>query len=325
MHAATLDDYLALVDYGTLGKRRNGRVVAAMRRVANSVPRHAAAFYGFERPLARRSHRADFAFSLTRAGLGWAARRWPELGGLWRRRSNGERQPAAVWLEFDTSSNPACADTPSVFVAGNRASAGAIAAGRWPPALRHALKLCVEASPTERLQIGSMAGPRGEAARLCALWLDAREVRPFLKAVGWPGDLRTIAAVVEAYAGLCDAFAVHLDVSECIAPQLGIELFYGGLAAERQPDREPRWSKLLRRLVDDRLCFESERRALLGWASQRRIEAPLVERLIAATVPSEPPPLHGTLRRGLAHVKLSFDRMGKARAKAYYGAVFEAA
>jgi len=323
MYAATLDDYLALVDYGSLRRSHIRGFNQRVSRLAASIPSAASAYFGFELPLARRAEETDFALSLTRRGIEWASRRWSKVARLCAITQRGGVEFPAIWLEFDTSATRGCGEAPSIFVAADRASANAIGTALLAPASRHTLKACVDAAPTEKLQIGFMVHGRRQPTRFCALALDARAVRAFLKAIEWRGNYQAVTAAIDSYAELCDAFGVHVDVGKAIAPEIGLELLYDGPAARHQPDREPRWRDLLRRLVLDELCSETERRALLGWASERRIEAPLVERLVAAATTSPALLLHGTLRRGLAHVKLSFNRDGKAGAKAYYGAVFE--
>jgi len=324
MYAATLDDYLGLVDHGRMASSTNDRADRRLRRLAGSLPATIATFFGFERRLHQIAHATDFAFSLSECGLQWArgSHRWPELHDLLRLVCPPDE--TAVWLEFDTS-RPGRAVAPSVFIACNREAALALGAGLLQISNRASFDTCVKASPSDQLQVGAMPSRRSGGLRLCVLWLDRPAVGKFLRAIAWPGDLAALATLLDSYAGVCDAFGVHVDVGEEVAAHLGLELMYRGRVTERQPDREPRWRELFSHLVEDGLCFGCERDALLDWPSVREIEAPLVERLIAAVVPSEQQLLHGTLRRGLQHVKLLLDRRANVRAKAYYGAVFEAA
>ncbi|MFY9885259.1 MAG: hypothetical protein WBX23_17175 [Candidatus Cybelea sp.] len=299
-----------------------------MRLLAGSLPAKIATFFGFERQLAKRTRRTDFAFSLSPCGIVWASesRRWPALAELIATaRSQAQRNVPAVWLEFDMYTRRNCSEPPNVFVACDRESARFLSTQLLEDPCRSILQSCLAVCPSDTLQLGMMLARSLAGVRLCALSLCAESVLAFLKAIAWPGDQRALEASIGSYADLCDGFGVHVDVRDAVSPKLGLELLYNGTAAQHQPDRERRWSELLMRLVSDHLCFESERGALLAWASVRQFEAPLIERLIAAAVESQEQLLHGTLRRGLQHIKLSLGGAGRVSAKAYYGAVFEPA
>jgi hypothetical protein len=103
-----------------------------------------------------------------------------------------------------------------------------------------------------------------------------------------------------------DRLHLSLDLGEDISPRVGIEVSF-----PRQPDRDPRWRRLLDRLVAARLCSPEARDAALAWPGQDSLWS------AAARWPAGPGVAATRCVRCLSHVKLLCDHRQPVRAKAY--------
>jgi len=152
-------------------------------------------------------------------------------------------------------------------------------------------------------------------------------VFPFLRSVGWSGEERQLAQVLERYAPFFDSLCLHLDIGESIFPTLGVELFYSGKKDpwDQQPPQETRWQPFFDRLVADDLCLSSKADALLNLPSRMPFRFLLIDNLIAAVGTSHSLSVlpDGMLVTGLGHVKFSLSPTGETRAKAYFGARYD--
>lgn len=341
-----LNDLLALLT-GTISEAN--RQALAFR--LEPFPLAAATYCGFETHLRPPYPWLDCAFNLSSAGLyrlAHVTRLWPNISQfctLWGESGQPPYSDAAcVWLEFDAH---AVSELPAIFIALREDTdynpqrsfhwlcqeALAVLRGKPLPAMLAAnLSRCRATMPTniDLIQIGLMLSRQIEAVRLCGFRFQASDVLPFLHHIGWPGDKRSVAQVLDAYASFADYLCLHLDVGTVIYPTLGIELLYAygsgpdGDPWRSQPQFEPRWHSLFERLVADNYCAVEMRDALLRWPRRSEYKLPLIERLLAAITTSPQLAADGTIVQGLQHIKFSLKLGHPTLAKCYFGVRYEA-
>lgn len=318
-YAAKLGDLLMLVEPRLPNELADPRSLQRIRSLAASLPASVATFFGFERRLGGSSG-LDFALSLSSYGIDWlvSSDRWPELTHLlepWLQQNLSGS--VAAWLEFDTSERREN-DTPNLFIAYERSVWDRIEA---TPAVRSCIEVCP--ATVTRLLLGFMCSRGTDAVKICAVPMSCAQAIAFLHDVRWSGDLNRVAAGVAPYAPLTDGICVQIDLCAGAEPSAGFELLYNGRERDWQYPREQRWLALFDRLIADGLCLEDERDALLRWASRETLEAPLIDRLIAAASPRGEVALYGTLYTGLQHIKLALRGNGVMQAKVYFGALLD--
>jgi hypothetical protein len=98
--------------------------------------------------------------------------------------------------------------------------------------------------------------------RVCVRGRPTPALADYLASLGWPGDAPALRELITTLGGLVDTIALDMDVSDEIAPRLGIECRFEGW---RQPAHEPRWTPFLNWLVERQLCTPDKREALLAW------------------------------------------------------------
>jgi hypothetical protein len=184
------------------------------------------------------------------------------------------------------------------------------------PGRRDALARCFEALPggSRAFQVGVMLARPVEALRVCVLGLDYEKVAPFLRRIGWPGDLEELDMRVGALAGNAETVILDVDVAEAVLPSLGLECF---AAEDGDQDLVQRWTRFLDPLVRAGLCRPERRQALLEWPLMiRESEAPSWPRHLREASEFVGEAVEGTLVRAVNHVKLAW-RPGMLQAKGY--------
>ncbi|GGK15028.1 hypothetical protein GCM10010124_04570 [Pilimelia terevasa] len=250
-----------------------------------------------------------------------AARGWQAGARLARRaaRLGAGPLPPGVWVELDTDS----AAAPALFTAaapdpGQPAAAGWDAAAtvaevlhevadRPPPAALLERVAAVAASALAVRQVGVFGGRPHAGVRLfCATPAgpppSGAAVAELLGALGWSGHAAALAHWADVAAAHADTVHLGLDVTaDGPLPTVGLEI---AMADAAQPHQDPRWVRLLDRLVADGLATAAK--------------AAAVARLGRGYTVRLPHPRH--FRQGLHHLKISVAPSGAAGAKAYFGA-----
>ncbi len=262
-------------------------------------------------------------------GIGSLAAAWADPASELHRRIDN------VWLEFDIDPDADRLPAPSVFFAPyNGIQAGnehdwvgdgalrLITGGPIAPATEQTLDTALDALPAGAnvFQLGVMLARRSAAVRCCIAKLPADATPGYLSAVGWPGRIGDLEALIARLSPYVDEVALDLDVADGIAGRVGLECY---LSDFRQPGQDPRWAAFLTELVRLGLCRPERRDAVLGFpGSVARGDRTAVwpEHLGAAAAL-----LGGRARsafaRVLHHVKIVFEPGRPLEAKAYLAAL----
>jgi hypothetical protein len=265
-------------------------------------------------------------------GEGWRravamARRWDEYGD-----PGALRGSASLWLEFDVPADPPCAvpatiAEPGLFVELHVERAVALAAGnavdqlaapllpstpRGQDAARSVARVvrrCMDALPPggdAKLYSLGVLVPRGDdLVRVCIIDPPA-DVAGYLTAVGWPGDVAEIEALLAPATQAMSAArqrvgVLHLDVANgALAPRAGFELVFDRASQVRGVLAD---AALFDHLTARGLCVPEKRDALRHWPGVARCT--LAHELWPSVV-----------LRTVNHVKLTW-REGHVEAKAY--------
>jgi hypothetical protein len=257
------------------------------------------------------------------AGFGW-----PRFLRAWAMRPDWRTRVPSLWLEFDLGRLPAMPALPAALPAPvicARLADGVDAA--WVaatllPAMHGAALTAVQCRLLERcwretpaagrpLYVFSLASRGAGRVRVeIAGGLDLPALACLLARLRAPAAARRVARLQPL---LAEADRLHLscdlgDLDEPLAPRVGVEVSF-----PRQPRNDPRWDRLLGRLVAAGLCSPAARDAALAWPGQDSLW----------TAPERWPGAPGAARRRcartLSHLKLVCDRRRPTTAKLYLG------
>jgi hypothetical protein len=245
---------------------------------------------------------------------------WPAFVGRWAARPRWRDRAPALWLEHDLDDTGEGAGPASPPLLCARLAPGATS--RWvaatllpamlgrplPAARRRLLLRCWRAipEPARPLYVFALLSRPGAAVRLeLAGGLDLAGAIDYLRRLGAPGPAAGVAALQPL---LGDAGRLHLslDLGEEILPRVGVEVSF-----PHQPAREPRWRRLLDRLVAAGLCAPAARDAVLAWPGQDSLWS------AGARWPAGPGAAAARCVRCLSHVKLVCDGPRPPSAKVY--------
>jgi hypothetical protein len=193
-----------------------------------------------------------------------------------------------VWLEFDISGDMGIAlcessttpPVPSLFI-GTDALFGHYGCDAPPWLLKQALPLCMGQSVSQDLavslhaaigalpahanifQIGMMLSRPGGAnmLRLCIRGMKQHEAVRYLQDVQWPGDPEAIQDLLNFVYASSNSVDLDIDLQPKVGPKIGLECSFG---ADR--DTPTRLAAFLERLVQQGLCLDTKRHALLAWS-----------------------------------------------------------
>jgi hypothetical protein len=253
---------------------------------------------------------------------------WQCFLRTWAARPDWRAHAPSIWLEFDLRSAPPPAPVLPLAPLPQPILCARLAAGvavEWvaatllpalcgaplPAAQRRLLERCWhEVPPPGRpLYVFALRPRRTHAVRLeMAGWSELPPLVAFLERLRAPAAAARIAALAPLLAA---GGRLHLSCDldhrlESIGPRVGVEVSFS-----RQPRRDPRWERLLGRLVAAGLCSPAARDAALAWPGQNSVW----------TAPGRWPLGRdaAALRcvRALSHVKLVCDRRRPLAAKLY--------
>ena len=331
IYAETLEHLVNLLEPSLSRIIRDRENATRVRDIAREISADAVRYFGFELPLGSDSGKVDVAMNL--CGNGCERLRdspeWPELRRIVEAACSWPKiDPQNTWLEWDTSTEhevrqPSLYLTLDDLTSLDREDCDAIyaIAGRDADFLER----CIAAKPpaSRRLHIGFMFGRPSAGIRIGVSQLDPIGACAFLRDIGWNGHVHSVRRLLDMYADVCDGFSVQADCRGGDVQLVGFEVLFAGIPSAHQPSSEPRWAKLLQRLVEMRYATISEISTLLAWPSERKFRLPAMELAVASRYrEGEERVLHGTLLTGLQHVKLTTSDARAVRAKAYFGAVF---
>lgn len=164
--------------------------------------------------------------------------------------------------------------------------------------------------------IGTMLSRPTSPIRLCVK-IAIKDVTTYLQAIGWNHDLekvnRTLDNLVKDFA---ENVVLTLDVGDTVMPRLGFEF--------KAAFRDKGWDVILERLVENELCYASDRDALLEWEGQ---PAELQNREFCRQLTVLPPDKLDDddslfVVRKLNHVKIDCYPNVQLKAKIYYCLIY---
>lgn len=140
--------------------------------------------------------------------------------------------------------------------------------------------------------------PRGRAELRMDASLPRQAIGPWLDAIGWPGDRRSLALLFDLLGPGWNRNNVEIDLGDDVGPALGF--LYQPTAARL---RKASWLPLMGRLVELGLCDRERGRAVVEWLGAETVDLPGL-------------PWHVSVQRDLGF-KLEARPDGELRAKAY--------
>ncbi len=133
------------------------------------------------------------------------------------------------------------------------------------PDLAASLNTAMGALPASAniFQIGMMLSRPGGAnmLRLCIRGMDQHEAVRYLQDVQWPGDPEAIQDLLNFLYASSNSVDLDIDLQPKVGPKIGLECSFG---ADR--DTPTRLAAFLERLVQQGLCLDTKRHALLAWS-----------------------------------------------------------
>ncbi|MBD2616272.1 hypothetical protein H6G94_34395 [Nostoc punctiforme FACHB-252] len=174
-----------------------------------------------------------------------------------------------------------------------------------PPALEKKFIDCIKRLPprTSIFQVGMMFSRTVEAIRLCLVGSPS-ELLPYLKEIGWTGQLAEVEKLVNSLSGCVDGIILDLDIGEQIYPRIGIE---GIFLTRYQACVNGQWESLLDYLTSQGLCAKETKDALLKYSGYSLVKC-LRDRIYV---------------RGLNHIKLIYQSGQPLASKIYFGAMHQ--
>ena len=261
----------------------------------------------------------------------------PGAQPIWRRiqriasaAASGEASVDSIWLEYDVGAGLGASTVPSVFA--NLAGRGPFESSTLLELLQllgaedahgtlgENLARAAEGAAAFGGRLHGIAGvmlARKNQSRVMILGLPSQAAVDYLLSIGWRGDVREVAEVLEALGADAATVNLSLELTPALEARVGLEL-----ALDHPPVDPGRRGRVLDVLVSRGLCTAPKRDALLSWAAQltpanapnRWPESLLLESLFRA------PDEFGVFQRTLHHVKVAAGG-GRVVAKAYLGFV----
>ncbi|HET9625856.1 MAG TPA: hypothetical protein VFP84_31060 [Kofleriaceae bacterium] len=319
--------------------------------IASSVcalPAFLSSFFGYEVRLADPAPRADFLLCVHKQPGGaflastndvlparyLASDAWRNLrafASAWMRPGSPLHDVVEnMWLELDVEGPFADVPVPFTFfkptghtldargdlgwvLDGIHALTGQPVARGTQDCLRHVVRAMPPGGHV--FQVAPMPAGRGrDAVRLCIRDVAPDALAPFLARIGWPGDAARLATEIGWLRHAIDGLALNLDVSDGVAPKLGLECYldFNGRVLTRT-------KALLDELVERGLCLPGKRADILryhGWTDQRAHLAGWPVHLFTEAMLLRPDEL-SVFWRKLHHVKLVVHPDRALEAKAY--------
>ena len=181
---------------------------------------------------------------------------------------------------------------------------------------QHNVEQCFRACPDGVFisHIGVMLSRKTPALRVNVKRLQPDTLTPYLQEIGWPGETEELEALMEQLLRFVDRITVCLDVGDRIYPKIGLECIL-----LKDPNNRDRWASFLDNLVEQQLCTEDKKTALLKWIdpNQKINSIPTWPLRFSPKPIAETPDQSHLLDRQLSHIKLTWQPQQPLEAKAY--------
>lgn len=141
--------------------------------------------------------------------------------------------------------------------------------GEVPASRLELLRHCVAALPEDgRVMHLNIASSRGSRDWRFDVNLPIPEIGPYLKRIGWPGEVSRLDPWYPIFGNGCQRFSVQVDLGETVRPNLAWEHF-------RMAGDGPLWRGFLGAMVERGLCDAPRAQDLLAWLGQDLVRSPL--------------------------------------------------
>lgn len=352
MTPSSIDDYLHIAEPHLPKALISRRWLAAVRRLSRRLPAGITSLLAFECRLGDEPSDAGFAIAISGGAEAEALAGHP-LSASFLQQLHWQRlrdfcatwtEPSSVLhsevknvcVEFDVGPGAVADSTPSVFMGlqhgVRRSGAGASSdkprpvqkalhalTGRWVPgSVAQMLYDCVDRLPpqAEVFQLGCMSARADGPLRICVAGLAPGQIASYLSDIRWAGDVGEVAALVDGLVRFVDRIDLALDVSGQVGPRIGLECPF---LPRGTPHFVPQWQAFLGYLVENGLCSDTKRDALISYpglsherAEPERWPRPLLD--LSAFMGST---RVSTVTRALHHGKISLQDGRPTEAKAY--------
>lgn len=322
-----------------------------IRQVAAFFPSQITTFFGFECPLIIDTPKSDFLICIRNKEIGqkllagdlhkvqlpqqilddliW--QRLQDFVRLWRDANSFIADTVFnMWLEFDVDSHPISVPIPSFFM-GVKGIPNESHDYQWlheiafksvlgrtlSSGVRDNLEGCFAALPAkaEVFQIGFMLSRGREDVRVCIAQISPENILTYLESIDWLYR-DNLEPLITELSALIDQIFLHIDVSDKIAPKIGLECYF---EEDNAPQNDPRWQAFLGYLVDKGLCTSGKKEGLLNWAGETvfKEDNETLPEHIRQTFQLLGSRVECRLCRGVHHVKINFQPFVPPQVKVY--------
>ena len=166
-------------------------------------------------------------------------------------------------------------------------------------------------------QVGTMISRPEHIYRLCIMMDEITQAVPFLKEIGWNGNLEALERSIQRIIPYVDYIALDIDVTDTIGPKIGLECYM-----EESEEALEKWQQFLGWLQSENLCTVEKADSLLSYPKL----------LAHGIVPKEKwAPHHLQMSKIIGrnygsfyhhkinHIKIDFKDLDFFQAKAYLG------
>jgi hypothetical protein len=150
-------------------------------------------------------------------------------------------------------------------------------------------------------QIGSLQARNQESLRLYVRMADHRQMFGLLDQLGYPGDLKPLAAFIDSLAGSAGYLKLQFNMGPEILPKIAIELL--------NPPEKAGWKPLIENLITHRLCTGAYHEFLLNWPDSILVQEPKARNYLL-------------LYKYISHLKIIYEPGVPLSAKAYLGVTY---
>ncbi len=186
------------------------------------------------------------------------------------------------------------------------------------PAIQTIINNCINNLPKFGyiVYIGTMLSRSTSPIRLCVK-IPISDVVPYLKALGWNHNFERVSHVLNNLVkDFAENVVLNLDVRDTIMPRVGVEI--------KPAFQAKGWDVILERLVENELCYASEKETFLNWQGKPK---ELQDKELRRQLTFMPPerldnnnlPL---IVRRLNHIKIDIYPDSLLKAKMYYGLIY---
>lgn len=163
--------------------------------------------------------------------------------------------------------------------------------------------------------VGLMLSRSSYPVRINVRHVDFERVPAYLRAAGYTDDTSDICQQFLVYSRYVDRVILCLDVQGDAITHVGLEF-----TLLKQPNRDPRYQRLLWKLATEQLCSAEKHQPIIDWCGHISVarhtewwpETLLIESL------TQPAHVFSTIEKYISHIKLQ-RHQGELKAKVYLG------